>query len=131
LVGATPFWLAARFSSPSVMRLLVKHGANPLFVQYGDHVVDAKGGNGFQHRATVTTTVMAAVGMGGGDAWIQPDRSEREALALEAVRLAVELGVDVNAANVDGRTALDAAKALKYGTVVEFLVEKGARPGTK
>ena len=70
--------------------------------------------------------------MGGGDArGSQPDRGEREALMLEAVKLAVELGVDVNAANTDGRTALDAAKALKYESVVKFLVEKGARPGAK
>ena len=27
LVGATPFWLAARFAEPGVMRLLVKQGA--------------------------------------------------------------------------------------------------------
>jgi ankyrin repeat protein len=69
--------------------------------------------------------------MGGGEAWIQPERAEREALAFEAVTLVAELGVDVNAANVDGRTALDAAKALKYETVVRFLVDKGARTGTK
>ena len=48
---------------------------------------------------------------------------------LEAVKLAVELGVDVNAANTDGRTALDAATSSRYETVVTFLVEKGARPG--
>ena len=70
---------------------------------------------------------MAATGMGGGTAWVQPDRAEREALTLEAVKLAVELGVDVNAANTDGRTALDAAKALKYETVVKFLVEQRTR----
>ena len=128
LVGATPFWLAARFSEPGVMRLLVKHGADPLFVHHGDHMVDGKGGVAFEHRTDVTTALMAATGMGGGTAWLQPDRSEREALTLEAVKLAVELGVDVNAANTDGRTALDAAKALKYDTVVAFLVEKGARP---
>jgi ankyrin repeat protein len=127
LVGATPFWLAARFTEPDVMRLLVKHGADPLFVHHGDHVVEGKGGDGFQHRKDVTTALMAAVGMGGGEAWIQPDRSEREALTLDAVKLAVELGVDVNAANTDGRTALDAAKALKYETVLKFLLEKGAR----
>jgi ankyrin repeat protein len=43
----------------------------------------------------------------------------------------VELGVDVNAANTDGRTALDAAKALRYDSVVKFLGEKNARPGTR
>ena len=109
------------------MRLLVKHGADPLFVHHGDRVVEGRGGDGFQHRTEVTTALMAATGMGGGTAWVQPDRSEREALTLEAVKLAAELGVDVNAANTDGRTALDAAKALKYDTVVKFLVEKGAK----
>jgi ankyrin repeat protein len=131
LVGSTPFWLAARFSEPSVMRILVQHGANPLFVHHGDRVVEGRGGSGFQHRTDVTTALMAAAGMGGGEEWVEIDRSEREALMLDAVKLAAELGVDVNAANTDGRTALDAAKASKYDRVVAFLVEKGARPGKK
>jgi ankyrin len=126
LVGATPLWLAARFSQPNVMRLLVKYGADPLFV----HRVDYAAGESAVRRREVTTALMAATGMGGGTAWVQPDRGEREALTLEAVKLATELGIDVNAANTDGRTALDAAKALKYETVVKFLVEQGARPGT-
>jgi ankyrin repeat protein len=128
LIGATPFWLAARFSQPRVMRLLLEYGADPLFVHHGDHVVLGKGGDAFEHRTQATTALMAAAGMGGGTAWVQLDRGEREALTLEAVKLAVERGVDVNAASTDGRTALDAAKALKYGAVVKFLIEKGARP---
>jgi ankyrin repeat protein len=60
---------------------------------------------------------------------VPPDRSQREALALDTVKLALDLGIDVNAANTDGRTALDAAKALKYETVVTYLESKGARPG--
>ena len=68
---------------------------------------------------------------GGGDAWVPADRSQREALALETVTLALELGIDVNAANVDGRTALDAARALKYERVAAFLESKGARSGVK
>jgi ankyrin repeat protein len=59
----------------------------------------------------------------------QPDRSEREALMLETVKLAIELGVDVNAVNTDGRTALDAARALKLEPVVNFLLDKEAKPG--
>jgi len=123
LVGATPFWLAARFSQPRVMRLLAEHGANPLFVQHSEYFVGARA----QHRSDVTTAVMAALGMGGGAAWFPPPRAEREALALESVKLAVDLGVDVNAANTDGRTALDAAKTLGYETVIKFLTGKGAR----
>jgi hypothetical protein len=109
-----------------VMRLLLKHGADPLVV----HRADYHAGDPATPRSQVTTTLMAATGMGGGIAWIEPNREEREALTLEAVKLAVELGVDVNAANSDGRTALDAAHALKYESVVAFLVEKGAKPGT-
>ena len=130
LVGATPLWLAARFSEPAVMRLLVKHGADPKFVHDVEYVVQGRGGDGFEHRTQVTTALMAAVGMGGGTAWVQLDRAERETLTLEAVKMETELGVDVNAANSDGRTALDAAKALRYETVVRFLVENGAMPGT-
>jgi ankyrin repeat protein len=130
LIGATPLWLAARFSEPSVMRLLVKHGADPLFVHKVEYVAQGLGDDGFEHRTQVTTALMSAVGMGGGTSWVQLDRGEREALTLEAVKLETELGVDVNAANADGRTALDAAKALKFETVVKFLVENGAMPGT-
>jgi len=129
LVGATPFWLAARFIQPGVMRLLAKRGADPLFVHHGERVTEGRG-EAFVHRKDTTTAVMAAVAMGGGKAWAQPAFAEREALTLDAVKLAVELGVDVNAVNDDGRTALDAARTLKYDTVVAFLVEKGARPGS-
>jgi ankyrin repeat protein len=131
LVGATPFWLAARFTQPRVMRLLVDYGADPLIVHRGDHVVESKGGTGtgFEHKTDTTTALMAATGMGGGTTWIPPERGRREALTLEAVKLAVELGVDVNAANTDGRTALDAAKTAKLESVVAYLVEHGAKSG--
>jgi ankyrin repeat protein len=127
LVGATPYWLAARFNAPDVMRLLLKHGADPLFV----HRVSYHADEPVELRTLVTTAVMAATGMGGGGtAWVQPDRREREALMLETVTIAIEQGVDVNAANTDGRTALDAARALKFESVVKFLVDHGARAGT-
>jgi ankyrin repeat protein len=125
LVGATPFWLAARFNQPNVMRLLAKHGADPLFVHrsvyYGNDLND--------RRTQATTAVMAALGIGGGRAWIRPEPQEHEALTVECVRLALELGVDVNAANTDGRTALDMARAFTVQPVINLLLEKGARPG--
>ncbi len=109
------------------MRLLVERGADPRCVHRSEFVA-AKGG--FRTRTEVTTAVMAATGMGGGGAaWVEPPRARREALTLETVKLAVELGADVNAANTDGRTALDAATALKYASVVNFLAERGAVPG--
>ncbi len=123
LVGATPFWLASRFTQPEVMRLLVEHGADPTFVHQSDYVT----GSSWERRTETTTALMAALGMGGGKAWVQVEAIDSEPVALEAAKLAVELGVNVNAFNTDGRTALTAAKGLGYDAVVEFLVKNGAR----
>ena len=113
------------------MRLLVKHGADPLFVLRSEKMVEGRG-VAWEQRKEATTAVMAAAGMGGGGSpWTEIERSRREKLALEAVQIAVELGVDVNAKNLDGRTALDSARRLQWESVAAFLVEKGAKPGTK
>jgi uncharacterized protein len=130
-IGATPFWLASRFAEPDVMRLLLKYGADPKFVLRATFVPDngAREG-GWDQRTYTTTPLMAATGMGGGADWIPIERSGREALMLEAVKIAVESGSDLNTTNSDGRTALDAARALKYESVVKFLEEKGAKGGT-
>jgi ankyrin repeat protein len=149
-IGATPFWLAARFSAPKIMRLLAEHGADPLFVQYlafwGGAPAPIAQLPWVEEGAT--TTLMAAAGMGGRsqsplfaidrlgrlaeDAPVrstrrEPDPVMLEALTLEAVQVAAGLGVDVNAANAEGNTALHAVAARGYDTVVKFLVEKGAR----
>ena len=126
LVGATPFWLAARFTEPGIMRLLAAHGADPKVVHESKYVQ----GEGYQRRHERTTAVMAALGMGGGTAWSALERSERDARIIETVKLAVELGADISAAGTDGRTALDSARAQKYDAVAAFLEEKGARAGT-
>jgi ankyrin repeat protein len=127
LVGATPYWLAARFTEPNVMRLLVKHGADPLFVHQADWVAE-QGFGGVQRKENVNA-LMAAVGMLRASPWVEIEKFEKEALTLETVKLAVELGADVNLVNTDGRTALDAAKALRFESVVKFLEEKGAKAG--
>jgi ankyrin repeat protein len=117
LVGASPLWLAARFTEPEVMRLLMKHGADPKFVHHSDVVAE----KGFKHKKESATVLMAAVGMGGGSAWVKAPAGQQQALMLESVKLAVEWGVDVNAVNTDGQTALDAARAAGYERVVQFL----------
>ena len=126
LIGATPFWLAARFREVDLMRLLVLHGADPLFVHHADYIADGS----FERQMRSTTTLMAALGMGGGRlrSWVPPDDSNQEARVLAAAKLAVELGVDVNATDTNGHTALDEAEALQLETVVRFLVEVGAKP---
>ena len=126
-VGATPFWLAARFSQPDVMRLLLEYDVDPLFV----HDVSYPAGNRarqFVETEGAITALMAAVGMGGSRlrGFYLPASNEAESVMLEAVRIAVESGVDVNAADASGRTAVDAARARGYESVVAFLVESGA-----
>jgi uncharacterized protein len=128
LVGATPLWLAARFTEPNVIRLLVEHGADAKFVQHADYV--AEQGFGAVDRKETATTLMAATGMIRASPWIEIPRAEREPLMLETVKLLADLGVDLNAANTDGRTALDAARTVRYESVVKFLVDKGAKAGT-
>ena len=127
LVGATPFWLAARFAQPEMMRLLAQHGADPTVVHTPSyHVFDTA-----VPRSETLTSLMAAVGAGGDGsarAWVRATSPEPEPQVLQAAALAIELGADVNAVNTDGRTALDGAEALKYQSVVNLLVQKGARP---
>ena len=125
LVGSTPLWLAARFSQPGVMRLLLKRGADAKFVHHSTYWT----GEPAVERKQVTTVAMAAAGMGGAAPWVQPPGDQREALTLEAVQIAAEAGVDLNVPNTDGRTALDAAKAARFEKVVQFLVGKGATAG--
>lgn len=119
LVGATPFWLAARLSQPGVMRLLAQHGADPHFVHRVRYVGSA-GTFGSEWREEATTALMAAVGMGGvrGLAFVEPDPAALEALALEAARVAVELGVDQSAVDLEGQTALDGSR---YDAITELL----------
>jgi uncharacterized protein len=125
LVGATPYWLAARAMAADIMRMLAEAGADTRVVHHAEY----HAGDPPAPRSQTTTPLMAAVGMGGGVPWFTVDRNQREKLALEAAKVAVELGADLNVANDDGRTALDAAKQARMESVVAFLTEKGAQPG--
>lgn len=121
LVGATPYWLAARYLQPGTMRLLAKYGANTSVVHKSVRVIETV----LPTKNETTTALMAALGMGGGGAaWVEPPRAEREALVVETVKAALELGVDPAVQNTDGRRAIDAAKALRYNSVVSLLAVK-------
>ena len=106
----TPFLLAAAVDDASVMRVLVAGGADPLMTT-ADH----------------TTPLMAAAGLGRTS-----DRTVEEAkTALEAVKLAVELGADVNATNDRGQTALQGAARVGLNPLIQYLVDEGAKLDTK
>ena len=151
-VGATPFWLAARFNAPGIMRLLLERGADPLTVHYPQYwpgslsIRDER----VQVEEGATTALMAAAGLGGRDPLFsvdrlgriaesapvqstrrEPDPALRERMMLEAVTIAAEAGIDVNVANAEGNTALHAAAGWGYDSVVEYLVAQGARLGVE
>lgn len=80
---------------------------------------------------------MAAAGMGSGSvgeveadrrgvAQVDGGRLEGEELALVVATLVLELGVDVNAVNQASDTALHAAAAKGYRSVVQALPDRGA-----
>ncbi len=111
LIGATPFWLAARFREPGIMRVLADHGADPLFVRDG------------------TTAVMAALRGGSTRArfGVRPaDQDEEERRTLDAVELALDVGVDVSIANDNGDTALHIAASRQFDTAIQLLASRGA-----
>ena len=127
LVGATPFWLSARFLHPGIMRALAESGADPHFIHspaywWGQPPVSA-----WQEDGPITA-LMAAVGMGarGIRGFETPGALEREAVVLEAVRIAAGLGVSLDKRDASGVTAVQAAASVGYDSVVEFLVERGA-----
>jgi len=136
-VGASPLWLAARFSSPRIVRRLLQAGAEPGFVHHGVYYGGGAGGNLSPRREEVTTTLMAAVKMGAGRAWTVVPNDE--ATVLESVTLLIEAGVDVTAVGSGvrlrrapsrfpepGHTALDGARSLEYESVVNFLIASSA-----
>ena len=105
-VGATPFLLSAKAADVEMMRLLADLGADPMLT-----------------TEEGATPLMAAAGVGIWKIGENPGTNEE---ALAAVRLAWELGNDVNASDVNGDTALHGALHRGAGNIVQFLVEKGA-----
>lgn len=106
--GATPFFLAAHAGDPRAMRRLAAAGADPRL--------------GTDENIT---PLIAAAGLG------RIVNENPESDVLEAVKLALELGNDINARNDQGETALHAAAIGRLNTVVQYLVENGADPNPK
>ena len=110
-VGATPFLLASKNVDTAVMRVLLDAGADPLVT-----------------NADLTTPLMVAAGV---DMWNPGEdggaTAEDEPEALEAVKMLVALGNDVAAVNDRGETALHGAAYRGAPSIVDYLVEQGAR----
>jgi ankyrin repeat protein len=109
--GATAFIRASQSSDTALMKLLLEYKADPKAVTaQGDNALTASAGIGWVDGVTY-------------------ERSPKE--NLEAVRMLLDLGLDPNSANQEGRTPLMGA-ALKGRTeVIQLLVERGAKLDTR
>ena len=114
--GTTPLMRAAKNGDIAAMRVLMAHGADASLKQK----------NG-------TTALMLASGVGRGNGVFAKDYAT-EAELLAAVKYLVELGaasgVDINAANDAGQTALHIAAQASDG-IVKYLAEHGANLDAK
>jgi uncharacterized protein len=105
--GSTALMRAAKNGDAGAMRLLLEHGADPSLVQKNH-----------------TTALMLAAGLGRGQGVFAKDyATDRE--MLEAVKVLVARGVDVNAVNDNGQTAMHFAVRVS-DDIVRFLAANGA-----
>jgi ankyrin repeat protein len=106
-IGATPFLLAARTADAPLMKLLADLGADPLLTNEDG-----------------STPLMVAAGVGtnapGEDPGTEPE-------VLDAVKVALDLGNDLNAVDKNGETAMHGAAYKHVPSVVRYLADKGAR----
>jgi ankyrin repeat protein len=106
--GATPFLFAADRSDIPLMRLLLELGADPLLPNFNN-----------------TTPLLAAAGVGTAEP-LEEAGEENE--ALEAVKMLLDHGADVNTVDNNGDTAMHGAAYNIYPLVAKLLAERGADP---
>ncbi len=104
--GATPFLRAAQSGDVPLMKLLLAHGADPkIFTAHN------------------VTPLAVASGIG----WVEGvtfEWSEKE--ALDAVKMCLDLGIDPNVKDDEGRTSLHGAAHKGRPEVIQLLVDRGA-----
>jgi ankyrin repeat protein len=109
--GQTAFIRAALNGDITLMKVLLEHGADPDIKTYEG-----------------STALMAAAGVN----WVVAQtysRSEDE--YIEAAKLCLEKGADVNAVNKQGFTAMHGATNRGFDKMVQLLVDKGAKLDAK
>jgi uncharacterized protein len=108
--GTTPLMRAARSGDATAMRALLEKGADPKLT--------TKDGN---------TVLMLAAGVGYRDKFTRGTEAE----ALESLKVALEAGLGLNQANARGETALHGAALRGADSIVQFLVDHGAKLDAK
>jgi len=110
-IGQTPFFRAAFSGDVASMKLLLENGADPK--------IETEQG---------TTPLMAAAGIN----WVVAQTyTESEEASLEAIKLCLELGADVNHANSMGLTAAHGAANRGSDSILQFLADHGANMTAK
>jgi ankyrin repeat protein len=107
--GTTALMRAAKANDVPVMKMLLDAGADPLLTQK-DH----------------TTVVMIAAAGGAAAGAYSTALPVTEEGAMEAIELCLDHGVDINAFNSLGLTALHRAAARGADKVVKYLADRGA-----
>jgi ankyrin repeat protein len=106
MIGATPFLMAARSADAPLMRLLADLGADTRLPNQDG-----------------ATPLIVAAGLGTHSPGEDPGT---EAEVLEAVKVALALGNDINAVDNNGNTAMHGAAYKQVPSVVDFLAASGA-----
>jgi ankyrin repeat protein len=108
--GATPLLRASKAGdNPAAMKLLLEHGA----------LVDLSTADG-------VTPLMIAAGMGHGS---NPTRGryQTDDDAVEALKILIKAGADINRHAANGQTAMHAAALKGWNGTIRFLAENGAQ----
>ncbi len=104
--GTTAFLFAADKGDIPLMKLLLELGADP-------HIANVEG----------VTPLMVAAGQGTG-APLEDAGTEEE--ALEATKMVLDLGADINHVDDNGETTMHGAAYGSFPSVIRFLAENGA-----
>jgi len=105
--GATPFLRASLCGDLEVMKLLLAHGADPRI-----------------STTDGTTTLMALSGVGYAEGFMRDFGTPEQ--SLEAMKILIDAGIDVNAKNSDDVTALHGAAHKNFVAGIDMLVQHGA-----
>jgi len=126
--GTTAFLRAARAGDAPAMRLLLKRGADPKIATGSDVPVDVS--QPVRRAPGGINPLMAAAGLGAKEE-DTVGRRKTEGDSIEAIKVCLEGGVDINAVDGRGQTALYGAALQGYDEVVTFLLSKGAKVDIK
>ena len=106
--GTTPFLRAAKSADIAAMQVLLEHGADPT-------LSTSQGINPLMTAANLGTKESDTTG-----------RYKTEAQIIEALRICIGHGLDINAKAKDGRTAIFGAATFGLNDVLKFLHDQGA-----